>query len=334
MQPSLGKGSNKRRKTTHHCDVGVHETNHPLDHRADVSSKAMLNPVIASSHSPLHQIYPGLPYEVDIETERQIYVPKRRGSSTPTFSTYQSLPVPFSMTSNLQDRSSNAMIHNSRLVEVNYNKLPNPEQSHSKTRAESDIPCERTVINSPDLAWPSYNKRRRSFAGDDSASLSRLRFGAPVIPTSLDKNQDPVVTADLDMTYGIDHGHPDLDLPQSQDSTALNRNRQLMSTQSISVKIPLSLHPLPAILNENSMNLLYFHHFLNHTARHLVAHDCSANPFRTILLKSESFPTTHTCQTYIFLQDHPAITPLVTPLQRTRILMRYPHCLVLPSNML
>lgn len=31
------------------------------------------------------------------------------------------------------------------------------------------------------------------------------------------------------------------------------------------------------------MNLLYFHHFLNHTARILVPHDCSANPFRNIL---------------------------------------------------
>ncbi|KAL8952223.1 MAG: hypothetical protein Q9183_007402, partial [Haloplaca sp. 2 TL-2023] len=31
------------------------------------------------------------------------------------------------------------------------------------------------------------------------------------------------------------------------------------------------------------MNLLYFHHFLNHTARILVPHDCAANPFKNIL---------------------------------------------------
>lgn len=34
------------------------------------------------------------------------------------------------------------------------------------------------------------------------------------------------------------------------------------------------------------MNLLYFHHFLNHTARILVPHDCERNPFRLILPES------------------------------------------------
>lgn len=38
---------------------------------------------------------------------------------------------------------------------------------------------------------------------------------------------------------------------------------------------------------KTQMNLLYFHHFLNHTARTLVAHECSDNPFREILPKNE-----------------------------------------------
>ncbi len=38
---------------------------------------------------------------------------------------------------------------------------------------------------------------------------------------------------------------------------------------------------------ENKMNLLYFHHFINHTARILVPHDCEKNPFRQILPGSE-----------------------------------------------
>lgn len=38
------------------------------------------------------------------------------------------------------------------------------------------------------------------------------------------------------------------------------------------------------------MNLLYFHHFLNHTARILVPHDCSENPFRNILPQSNHHP--------------------------------------------
>lgn len=36
------------------------------------------------------------------------------------------------------------------------------------------------------------------------------------------------------------------------------------------------------------MNLLYFHHFIDHTARILVPHDCEKNPFRTILPGSKN----------------------------------------------
>lgn len=51
----------------------------------------------------------------------------------------------------------------------------------------------------------------------------------------------------------------------------------------VPIKIPKKLEPLPATLTNNPMNLLYFHHFLNHTARILVPHDCPENPFKTIL---------------------------------------------------
>lgn len=51
----------------------------------------------------------------------------------------------------------------------------------------------------------------------------------------------------------------------------------------VQIRIPKSLEPLPPILMENKMNLLYFHHFINHTARILVPHDCEKNPFRQIL---------------------------------------------------
>ncbi|KAB8336838.1 hypothetical protein FH972_021146 [Carpinus fangiana] len=54
-------------------------------------------------------------------------------------------------------------------------------------------------------------------------------------------------------------------------------------SQPVAVQIPKSLEPLPKLLHANPMNLLYFHHFLNHTARILVPHDCPENPFRTIL---------------------------------------------------
>ncbi|KAL8719731.1 MAG: hypothetical protein Q9225_003301 [Loekoesia sp. 1 TL-2023] len=121
--------------------------------------------------------------------------------------------------------------------------------------------------------------------------------------------------------YGIDRGFPDLDVPRNNDSAALNGMSPLLarsdsfnaqlegddegyfppefgfglygnnSTQDqggyyaspVTVTIPKGLLPLPNILQDNPMNLLYFHHFLNHTARILVPHDCSANPFKNVL---------------------------------------------------
>ena len=111
--------------------------------------------------------------------------------------------------------------------------------------------------------------------------------------------------------YGIDRGFPDLDIRRNEDANVLVRTAPLshngsfseepslqqpefgfgLSTQSedgyyarpVSVTIPKSLEPLPWLLLDNQMNLLYFHHFLNHTARILVPHDCAANPFRIIL---------------------------------------------------
>ncbi|MCJ1286900.1 hypothetical protein MMC26_006246 [Xylographa opegraphella] len=121
------------------------------------------------------------------------------------------------------------------------------------------------------------------------------------------------------LSYGVDKGFPDLDIPRNEDHRALEGSAppfsrspdasffdtgsnhfhpefgfRLHGTRAahglegyylnpVLVEIPRSLEPLPPVLLENQMNLLYFHHFLNHTARILVPHDCSENPFRIIL---------------------------------------------------
>lgn len=55
-------------------------------------------------------------------------------------------------------------------------------------------------------------------------------------------------------------------------------------TKPVVVRIPRKLEPLPSKLLGNPMNLMYFHHFLNHTAEVLVPFDGpQSNPFRTIL---------------------------------------------------
>lgn len=113
-------------------------------------------------------------------------------------------------------------------------------------------------------------------------------------------------------TYGYDRGLPDLDTPNNDDFSAIaifsppsknivpDRKRNLHRPQSngtilekdryyakaVAITIPKCLEPLPTLLTENPMNLLYFHHFLNHTARVLIPHDCEKNPFRQILPES------------------------------------------------
>ncbi|ERF75057.1 hypothetical protein EPUS_04839 [Endocarpon pusillum Z07020] len=118
-------------------------------------------------------------------------------------------------------------------------------------------------------------------------------------------------------SYGLDRGSPDIDVPNNNDSASINgvppsqdgdldawlENAELGTPQlgfrlqkrefvfakggyyasPVPIKIPRTLQPLPSALLESPMNLLYFHHFLNHTAKVLVVHDCSQNPFRTIL---------------------------------------------------
>ncbi len=124
-------------------------------------------------------------------------------------------------------------------------------------------------------------------------------------------------------SYGLDQGLPDLDIPKNNDTAAINglspsqhsdldawlegvdlgvpefgfglQKREFVFAKGgyyaspVPINIPRKLEPLPSTLLENPMNLLYFHHFLNHTARILVVHDCSQNPFRTILPQSKLF---------------------------------------------
>ena len=115
-------------------------------------------------------------------------------------------------------------------------------------------------------------------------------------------------------TYGIDRGSPDLDIPKNDDNTVLEYTTPASKHSSISevagtsletyvinsghnageyyansipVTISRILEPLPTVLLESQMNMLYFHHFLNHTAKILVPHDCEDNPFRIILPQSK-----------------------------------------------
>ena len=117
--------------------------------------------------------------------------------------------------------------------------------------------------------------------------------------------------------FGLDRGYPDRDIPSNDDAHALDPaalapgqiqpsdepsspttafgfgqtgadslRSQHCYAEPLQVKIPAAFQPLPPLLFENPMNLLYFHYFIEYTARILVPHDCPANPFRIILPQS------------------------------------------------
>ncbi|KAJ5171214.1 Aflatoxin biosynthesis regulatory protein [Penicillium coprophilum] len=114
--------------------------------------------------------------------------------------------------------------------------------------------------------------------------------------------------------YGLDSGRPDEDLTFNNDHAAIDINSALdlissrwrneepaqsKASQSdpklqvqfcsgyyaspVPINVPRYLSPLPSSLLENPINLMYFHHFLNHTARMLVPHNCDNNPFISVL---------------------------------------------------
>jgi hypothetical protein len=159
------------------------------------------------------------------------------------------------------------------------------------------------------------------FAGTSSLIPGQLlgesrRGSVPVSSLLIDTPPDSKATLTrypvrepLSTFYGYDRGYQDLDIPDNDDMSAILGSPAIAQStfdgalpaqtetiafepdgyygKPVAIKIPNPLLPLPAQLLENSMNLLYFHHFLNHTARILVPHDCTMNPYRTVLPNSK-----------------------------------------------
>ena len=191
----------------------------------------------------------------------------------------------------------------------NFGVLPTPAAS-SVTSDDIHRPGKAFQLTqeSPDLRRLSV----KSLLSDDSPADSGTESASPFMASALNT---PTIS------YGIDRGFADRDLPNNNDAIALQGVTPSMSKKSlddgdldspedsyfspefgfglygnnsahdqggyyatpVTVTIPRGLTPLPPTLQDNPMNLLYFHHFLNHTARILVPHDCSANPFKNIL---------------------------------------------------
>lgn len=143
----------------------------------------------------------------------------------------------------------------------------------------------------------------------------RTRPGAP--DPSTPEGRWYTYLSNVTDNYGLDCGREDLDLNKNDDHAAIEVGPALHSiglqgspgasseqkdwekletparyayyASPVPIEIPRYLSPLPATLLKNPINLMYFHHFINHTARMLVPHDCDDNPFISVLPSSKSW---------------------------------------------
>ena len=176
----------------------------------------------------------------------------------------------------------------------------------------SEDPIVRSSANHQSPAYPPSDLSRLSVQSlVNNSSPQEYNFkGEP-------RRRYPVMD-EVSTTYGYDLGLPDFDTPRNRDHSAIAIFSPAVATtelnddfpfaeaeprtkdmafgkggyyaKPVQIRIPKSLEPLPPLLVENKMNLLYFHHFINHTARILVPHDCEKNPFRQILPESTYKP--------------------------------------------
>ncbi|KAG9554217.1 hypothetical protein KCU71_g6674, partial [Aureobasidium melanogenum] len=181
-----------------------------------------------------------------------------------------------------------------------------PGASHYHSAPSPLTPGSSSARASPSLRRLSVNYLLSGPAGDNASPRSSYEQFSGFHP----RREDGFTV------YGYDYGLPDLDIPKNDDNAAINPQTPAVSMNSpstlsdtawspsqlfespiekpafgrggyyarpVPIRIPLDLEPLPAQLLESPMNLIYFHHFLNHTARILVPHDCPDNPMKTTL---------------------------------------------------
>ena len=197
---------------------------------------------------------------------------------------------------------------------------PTPAASIGSDDNHTSLPAQSTQAppqESPDFRRLSVKSLLSDDSPPDSSNSSESAFPGKLSISSQNSTQKT--------KYGIDRGFPDLDLRKNDDAIALlgstpnldyvdltnmgneftndlfsgfafglNSSEGFQEGQGyyakpVTVSISRNLEPLPDMLRNNPMNLLYFHHFVNHTARILVPHDCSENPFKSILPQSKHY---------------------------------------------
>jgi hypothetical protein len=194
-------------------------------------------------------------------------------------------------------------------------KLPVYDLPNAGTGKRSQSPSQQLYESKPlSMVSPSTASDEFGYSGSGGRFIrpqpnNTLRGSVPV-SSLLDEDHDRPgmkFKSETSNFYGFDTGKPDLDIPLNDDQHAIvgspklpnatyGENRRMLTinfdnyySEPIPINIPNRLYSLPPKLTNNHMNLLYFHHFLNHTARILIPYDCPINPYRTVLPQSKPF---------------------------------------------
>lgn len=242
--------------------------------------------------------------------DMQCYTPKSDGNDSLTAE--DSLQPTFEFDSN---GIGNGNSSTNPIGPANVNDVEKITRTHHSLQLETSLGTHATAGTNP--ALPPLKSLIRPFAKDaeeqrlnEIAELEEAKF---ILPTTTKHRSSST------MLYGFDCGQPDIDLPRNNDHKAImdftgfgldyfrncdhvlevelrtdlqykdiaSDNGKNHYGRPVSIRLSESLPPLPDLLKSNPMNLMYFHHFINNTARLLVAHDCLENPFRTILPASK-----------------------------------------------
>lgn len=188
---------------------------------------------------------------------------------------------------------------------------PAASSPYSDEGVSRSVSSRHTVLASPDIRRMSVNSL---LSGPPGPVIY-----APPSQRALNARTN-LCLSEVKTYYGVDPGFPDLDLGKNDDQNAIiglrpgsgqspddfkdvyadedatanspegtskskaAYERKGYYERPVPVRIPQDLEPLPAKLRDNPMNLLYFHHFMNHTANALVPHDDQqSNPYRHVL---------------------------------------------------
>ncbi|KAF2456685.1 fungal-specific transcription factor domain-containing protein [Lineolata rhizophorae] len=177
----------------------------------------------------------------------------------------RSTPASFQGSSDRRRLSVNSLLSAPPVSEAStgYSGAPSTERSYPVAETDDGYTRYGFDCGQPDLDTPK----------NDDAHAIRPIFSSPVAFANLPFEGDP--------HYHSEAGAAEFGFGLRPKDIAFERGGYY--AKPVPIKIPKSLEPLPPQLHQNPMNLLYFHHFLNHTARILVPHDCEQNPFRTVL---------------------------------------------------